>query len=216
MGSVFVVGRLRRVGARVCCWRSPRWWSLLSWGVSESSAAPQPGTGCPAGQGYSLAPVNQDDAQDKTVDNNGNKDGFLCKRRNGNGTISRTDNRAGGTDTSCTSQEFCPAADQDGDGDPDNADNCPTTPNPNQANQDGDGLGDACDADVDGDGVDNGPDNCDTVANANQADTDGDGIGDACDNDADNDGDPDNADNSSERRQSATRTTTGHGAMRAT
>jgi syndecan 4 len=46
-------------------------------------------------------------------------------------------------------------------------DNCPTTPNPDQANSDGDSLGDACD-------------NCPNVTNQDQADSDGDGVGDAC------------------------------------
>src|SRR6185436_13333608 len=47
-------------------------------------------------------------------------------------------------------------------------DNCPRFPNPDQADGDGDGAGNACD-------------NCLGVANAAQADTDGDGKGDACD-----------------------------------
>jgi len=58
--------------------------------------------------------------------------------------------------------------DADGDGVPDDEDNCPAVANSDQADTDGDGIGDACD-------------NCLAVANPDQADTDGDGIGDACD-----------------------------------
>ncbi|MFM9959289.1 MAG: thrombospondin type 3 repeat-containing protein [Phycisphaerales bacterium] len=57
--------------------------------------------------------------------------------------------------------------DADADGISDAIDNCPTTPNPNQADLDNDGAGDVCD-------------NCPFVNNVNQADCDGDGIGDAC------------------------------------
>ncbi len=69
-------------------------------------------------------------------------------------------------------------------------DNCPATPNPDQADRDGDGHGDACDvcpdvqdgqADADGDGRGDACDNCPDIGNPDQADRDGDGAGDACD-----------------------------------
>lgn len=72
-------------------------------------------------------------------------------------------------------------ADTDGDGVPDDIDNCPATANADQTDTDGDGMGDACDTDDDNDGVADAGDNCPLVANPAQTDTDGDGIGDACD-----------------------------------
>ncbi len=78
----------------------------------------------------------------------------------------------------------------DGDGDrvPDLLDNCPEVSNVDQADNDGDGRGDACDGDDDDDGIPDGRDNCPFDPNPGQEDFDGDSAGDVCDPDDDNDG----------------------------
>jgi len=81
-----------------------------------------------------------------------------------------------------------PDVDQDDDGVLDVSDNCPATPNADQADNDLDGSGDACDADDDNDGVLDGADNCPFTANPSQSDLDNDGLGDTCDADPDGDG----------------------------
>lgn len=80
------------------------------------------------------------------------------------------------------------ARDGDDDGVLDRDDNCVAVPNPDQADADGNGVGDACDGDADADGVPNEFDNCSLVSNPLQEDLDGDGVGDACDDDIDGDG----------------------------
>ena len=71
-------------------------------------------------------------------------------------------------------------ADIDKDGVPDIHDNCVLVYNPDQADEDGNGRGDACD-DFDRDGILNSLDNCPNNPNWDQLDSDGDGIGDVCD-----------------------------------
>jgi large repetitive protein len=59
------------------------------------------------------------------------------------------------------------------------ADNCPLVVNPDQADRNDDGVGNACD--IDSDGVPNDIDNCVWFANADQLDADNNMVGDVCD-----------------------------------
>jgi hypothetical protein len=60
-------------------------------------------------------------------------------------------------------------------------DNCPVTVNPDQADLDGDHIGNVCDADDDNDRFEDAVDNCPMVSNPDQIDTDSDSLGDVCD-----------------------------------
>lgn len=99
--------------------------------------------------------------------------------------------------------------DSDGDGVPDEHDNCPNIANPDQLDSNNNGVGDACDVkdpvgpggrctetsecqiglvcyynkcqtDRDGDGIPDDHDNCPDISNPDQADADNNGVGDAC------------------------------------
>jgi len=72
--------------------------------------------------------------------------------------------------------------DQDVDEVSDAFDNCPDDPNPDQADLDGDSMGDVCDPDDDDDTVLDDEDNCPACPNPDQMDEDGDGLGYCCDN----------------------------------
>jgi hypothetical protein len=93
--------------------------------------------------------------------------------------------------------DACPddfANDGDGDGLCESDDNCEGVSNPDQADADHDGIGNACEPDSDGDGVIDDVDNCDFAVNPGQQDADHDGQGDTCDTDDDNDGVTDGGD----------------------
>jgi hypothetical protein len=84
---------------------------------------------------------------------------------------------------------FNAAADSDGDGVPDlwppEADNCPTVPNPDQTDNDGDGVGDACDVCPGGDDTidcqpNDTPDECD-IGDGTSLDCNSNDIPDECD-----------------------------------
>lgn len=92
----------------------------------------------------------------------------------------------------------CPSSsDTDGDGVPDDEDNCVLIANEDQIDSDGDGIGDACEPDTDGDTIIDDIDNCIFIANTDQVDYDQDGTGDVCqdNDDVDEDGIPDYLDN---------------------
>ncbi|MEN0047155.1 MAG: LamG-like jellyroll fold domain-containing protein [Bacteroidota bacterium] len=136
--------------------------------------------------------------------NSGNAMTFIITGTGSRTAVSFDDNPNAAPKLYVEYETNCDCTDTDGDGICDEDDNCPTSANTDQANFDGDSLGDICDpdddndgvpdaidafpkdpsesSDSDGDGIGNNSDNCPSTPNPSQADSDGDGIGDACDN----------------------------------
>ena len=97
--------------------------------------------------------------------------------------LSKGDEDQNGLGDICTSNK-----DFDHDGVDDNIDNCLMFHNPQQLDDDADGVGNECDDDIDNDGIPNVDDNCKLIFNPQQDDTDANGKGDACEIDEDGDG----------------------------
>jgi hypothetical protein len=158
-------------------------------------------------------------ANREQADNDGDLAGDACDSDDDQDGLNDTDGDASndpcntgqtfGCDDNCrtVANNFgdpAPQQDTDDDGLGNVCDNCPTTVNLSQANNDLDGSGDACDPDDDNDGFADTIDKCPFVAGPN-GDADGDNVGDICDNcpntsnssqvDGDGDGAGDDCDN---------------------
>lgn len=147
-----------------------------------------------------VCPYDFDPDQDVSFDENDSIVGLACNPDiDGDGILNEDDDDMDG-DGYPNEWDNCPRnynpnqIDSDGDGVGDVCDNCVLNYNPGQEDYDHDGIGDVCDDDSDGDGVPDRYDNCPDTFNPGQEDEDCNGIGDAC-QDTDNDGVPNEADN---------------------
>ena len=146
---------------------------------------------CTPGEiGWNSAPntdYDSDGCRDATEDDDDDGDGILDQNDNCSkgsiGWISTIENDE--------NQDGCEDVDTDGDGYVDQLDKCPQIYD-NQADLDGDGIGDACESDTDGDGISDEYDNCPRDSfdwlSEHDIDHDQDGCRDA-DRDPDDDGD---------------------------
>lgn len=108
-------------------------------GFSDGQSVPYLGTA--PSWNFDTNPTTVTDPLDRDTDNGGVWDGD--EDQNHNGAVESWE-----TDPNDPSDDYvAPPQDADGDGIPDDQDNCPVHPNADQADTDGDGLGDACDSD---------------------------------------------------------------------
>jgi hypothetical protein len=119
-------------------------------------------------------PVCADEICDNGVDDDGDgnadcKD-YDCVRDD---TFCSCDNLA---DVDNDDVPNCTDEDIDGDGLPNDQDNCDFVENTDQTDEDGDGVGDVCEADLDADGIIDDEDNCPDVFNPNQQNQDADAV----------------------------------------
>lgn len=159
--------------------------------------------------------ANRDsDLRGDLCDTDADGDGVDDKVANSDGSFGTVDPASGGdncplipndTQADFDSNQLGNACDTDADGDTvedkiqnsdgsfeaiapaEGGDNCPLFANADQADADGNGVGDACETDSDNDGLPDSDDNCPNIANPGQANLDEDGQGNACDTDTDGD-----------------------------
>lgn len=117
-------------------------------------------------------------ANEDQADMDGDKIGDVCDPdRDGDGIDNGEDACPDDAPETDVDKDGCEDAtgetDTDEDGEPDSTDNCPGNANADQADMDGDNIGDVCDPDRDGDGVDNEEDNCPDDAAETDVDQDG-------------------------------------------
>ena len=195
--------------SRIAKWDGTHWWGLggmssyvYALTVFDDGSGPALYAGgwfTTAGGGEANRIAKWDDTQWSTLGSGANKEVWaLTVFDEGTGPAlyaGGSFNTAGGVASSYIARWGCQtsATDSDGDGIPNDSDNCPSHYNPSQADCDDDGIGDACQpgaTDCNANGV---PDSCDIDQGTSQ-DCTGNGIPDECEPDCNQNGVADSCD----------------------